>query len=111
MAEQPTQPVVVTKPTEPIQVTLPTSPVAKEVKKPVANEEKTKAQKKEQSIYDHCIKHTVKPGETLLDIAQEHVVALQQLRYFNHLDKQDPKIKVGQVLYIPFKPSYVPYGE
>lgn len=58
----------------------------------------------------NCIKHEVKLGETLFDIAQKYVVALQQLRYFNHLSKENPKVRAGQIIYIPFKPINVPYG-
>lgn len=61
--------------------------------------------------YSNCQTYTVKEGDTLLDVAQKSSVALQQLRYFNHINKATFKIKVGQVLYIPKKPINVPTGE
>lgn len=61
--------------------------------------------------YSGCEIYEVKQGDTLLKIAQKFVVALQQLRYFNHIDKQTMKIKPGKTLYIPKEPIDVPYGE
>lgn len=61
--------------------------------------------------YSGCQIHVVQAGETLLSIAQEYVVAFQQLRYFNHLDHQDPKIRTGQKLAIPKEPVQVPYAK
>lgn len=61
--------------------------------------------------YSNCKQYVVQQGDTLLDVAQKFVVALQQLRYFNHLDKEDPVIRPGKTLYIPDKPINVPYGE
>ena len=61
--------------------------------------------------YSNCKQYVVQEGDTLLDVAQKFVVALQQLRYFNHLDKANPVIKPGKTLYIPDKPINVPYGE
>lgn len=61
--------------------------------------------------YSGCQIHVVQAGETLLSIAQEYVVAFQQLRYFNHLDHQNPKIRTGQKLVIPNKPIQVPYAK
>lgn len=88
----------------------PTKPVApkpepvKEVK-PVAKDPKGMFD------YSNCKQYVVQQGDTLLDVAQRFVVALQQLRYFNHLDKEDPVIRPGKTLYIPDKPINVPYGE
>ena len=59
--------------------------------------------------YTGCLTHTVQAGETLLDIAQQYTVALQQLRYFNHIDRHTFKIRTGQVLAIPSEPVQVPY--
>lgn len=61
--------------------------------------------------YSNCPTYTVKEGDTLLDVAQSNAVALQQLRYFNHINKATLKVKAGQVLYIPKKPINVPTGE
>lgn len=61
--------------------------------------------------YAGCQVHVVEAGETLFSIAQKYVVAIQQLRYFNHLDHENPKIKIGQKLVIPNKPIMVPYGK
>lgn len=59
--------------------------------------------------YTGCQTHKVQEGETLLDIAQQYAVALQQLRYFNHIDRHTFKIRTGQVLAIPSEPVHVPY--
>lgn len=61
--------------------------------------------------YSKCPNYTVKKDETLFDVAQKNNVALQQLRYFNHLNKATWKIKDGQTLYIPREPIHVPVGE
>lgn len=61
--------------------------------------------------YSKCPNYTVKKGETLFDVAQKNKVALQQLRYFNHLNKATWQIKEGQTLYIPREPINVPTGE
>lgn len=61
--------------------------------------------------YSNCQTYTVKEGDNLFDVAQKGSVALQQLRYFNHINKATLKIKVGQVLYIPKNPVTVPTGE
>lgn len=61
--------------------------------------------------YSKCPNYTVKKDETLFDVAQKNNVALQQLRYFNHLNKATWKIKEGQTLYIPREPIHVPVGE
>lgn len=61
--------------------------------------------------YSKCQTYTVKKGDTLFDVAQKFEVALQQLRYFNHLDKATWRIKEGQTLYIPVKPVHVPTGK
>ena len=54
--------------------------------------------------------YVVKDGETLFDVAEKYHVAIQQLRYFNHINKQTFKIKTGQTIYVPNKPVEVPYG-
>lgn len=61
--------------------------------------------------YSGCKTHVVKEGESLYDIAQENAVAMQQLRYFNHIPKDSFKIKAGQTLVIPKTPVNVPYGK
>lgn len=61
--------------------------------------------------YSTCQTYVVQKGETLLDVAQKKGVALQQLRYFNHLNKATWKIREGQTLYIPKQPIHVPAGE
>lgn len=60
--------------------------------------------------YSGCKTYKVKAGDSLFDIAQKYVVAMQQLRYFNHIAKNG-SLKVGQTLYIPKEPINVPYGE
>lgn len=61
--------------------------------------------------YSNCKNYVVKEGDQLLDIAQKFGIALQQLRYFNHLDKATFKIKSGQTIYIPKEPVLVPAGK
>lgn len=61
--------------------------------------------------YTGCEQYTVQDGDTLFDVAQKYKIALQQLRYFNHVNKATFKIRPGQVLYIPTKPVYVPVGK
>lgn len=61
--------------------------------------------------YSNCKTYVVKDGDTLFDIAQKYTIALQQLRYFNHLDRNTFAIKTGQTIYIPNKPVYVPTGK
>ena len=66
---------------------------------------------KEKFDYTGCQKYVVQPGETLYDIAQKYVVALQQLRYFNNISKATLHVREGQTIYIPKKPVYVPAGK
>lgn len=54
--------------------------------------------------------YKVQDGESLFDVAQKYSVALQQLRYFNHIDKTTMKVRAGQTIYIPNKPVNIPYG-
>lgn len=54
--------------------------------------------------------YVIKQGESLFDVAQKFSVALQQLRYFNHINKVTMKVKEGQTVYIPNHPINVPYG-
>lgn len=61
--------------------------------------------------YNGCQTHIVKENETLFDVAQQYNVALQQLRYFNHINRATMDIKVGQTLYIPKEPVHVPTGK
>lgn len=61
--------------------------------------------------YSNCETYKVARGDKLIDVAFKYHVALQQLRYFNHLDKTTMEIKPDQVLYIPDKPVNVPVGE
>lgn len=86
------------KPTEPL----------KEVK-PVAEE--TFKDPTGQFNYEGCKQVVVQDGESLLDIANKNNVALQQLRYFNHVDKSTLKVTPKQKLAIPQKPIQVPTGK
>ncbi|WP_240395072.1 LysM peptidoglycan-binding domain-containing protein [Lactobacillus crispatus] len=61
--------------------------------------------------YTNCKTYTVKEGQTLLDVANEVLVAYQQLRYFNGLSKTNPVVKAGQVIYIPDQAINVPLGK
>lgn len=98
------KPVVLPKEVKPIEVKPAPQPV-KEVTETVA--------KDPMGMFDYsgCESYEVKQGDTLLEIAQKFVVALQQLRYFNHIDKETMKVRPGKVLYIPKEPIDVPYGE
>lgn len=58
--------------------------------------------------YTNCKTYTVKEGQTLLDVANDVLVAYQQLRYFNGLSKNNPVVKAGQVIYIPNEAVKVP---
>ena len=89
---------------EPTKPVAPKPEMVKEVK-PVVKDPKGMFD------YSNCKQYVVQQGDTLLDVAQKFVVALQQLRYFNHLDKGNPVIRPGKTLYIPDKPINVPYGE
>lgn len=95
----------VNAPTQPTTVTTP-QPAGKEVK-PVAEV------KDPEGVFDYtgCQAHVVKEGETLFDVAQQYNVAMQQLRYFNHVNKVTMRIKTGQTLYIPKEPVHVPTGK
>lgn len=61
--------------------------------------------------YVGCKTYTVKEGDTLYDVAQKYTVALQQLRYFNHIDRNDWTLTPGKKLYIPKEPIHVPRGK
>lgn len=61
--------------------------------------------------YSNCETYKVARGDKLIDVAFKYHVALQQLRYFNHLDKSTMAIKPDQILYIPNKPINVPVGK
>lgn len=101
----PKKPIEVNPPTQPTTVTTP-QPTKKEVK-PVAEVKDPKGM----FDYTGCQTHVVKEGETLFDVAQQYHVAMQQLRYFNHVNKATMSIKTGQTLYIPKEPVYVPTGK
>lgn len=123
MAEETKQPDLIDKPdTEKIDPATPVKPKPTEVlpkvnkpievNRPVEKEVKPVAKDpKGMFDYSNCKQYVVQAGDTLLDVAQKYVVALQQLRYFNHLDKGNPVIRPGKTLYIPDKPINVPYGE
>ncbi|MBO4165887.1 LysM peptidoglycan-binding domain-containing protein [Lactobacillus crispatus] len=95
---------VAPKAEKPIEV-KPTEP-AKEVK-PVAEVKDPKGM----FDYTGCEQYTVQDGETLFDVAQKYKIALQQLRYFNHVPKDTMRVKPKQTLYIPKEPVFVPTGK
>lgn len=84
-------------------------PVVKAQKAPVKEVKTVFKDPTGQFDYTGCQTHKVQAGETLLDIAQQYTVAIQQLRYFNHIDRHTFKIRTGQVLAIPSEPVHVPY--
>lgn len=61
--------------------------------------------------YTGCEQYTVQDGESLFDVAQKYKIALQQLRYFNHVPKDTMRVKPKQTLYIPKELVLVPVGE
>lgn len=124
MADQPTQPSteVAPKKVTPIEVTKPPiKPFTKEETAEVVKiltdqkkEVKPMAEVKDpRGMFDYtgCEQYTVQDGESLFDVAQKYKVALQQLRYFNHVPKDTMRVKPKQTLYIPKEPVLVPVGE
>ena len=95
--------------------------VAPKIEKPIevkptepAKEVKPMAEVKDpRGMFDYtgCEQYTVQDGESLFDVAQKNKVALQQLRYFNHVPKDTMRVKPKQTLYIPKEPVLVPVGE
>lgn len=87
----------------------PTQPKAEPKKdvKPVADKAKDPTGEFD---YSECKTYTVKDGQDLLDVANAVHVAYRQLRYFNHLPKNNPHVKAGQVIYIPNDAVVVPLG-
>ena len=132
MDNQPIKPTDTTQPTQPKQTTVvPTTPkpieVTKPPIKPFTQEQTAEAlkaltdPKKEvrpmakdpMNMFDYsdCKTHVAQDGESLFDIAEANHVALQQLRYFNHINKATLRIRPNQTIYIPNKPVPVPAGE
>ena len=93
--------------------TKPTDTSADTKTAPITNKGGENMAKDPEGMFDYskCQTYTVKKGDTLFDVAQKFEVALQQLRYFNHLDKATWRIREGQTLYIPTKPIHVPTGK
>lgn len=100
---------VLSAPKKPIEVNPPTQPTTVTTPQPTKKEVKPMAEGK--FDYTSCQQHVVQEGEKLFDVAQKYNVALQQLRYFNHINKATLRIRKGQTLYIPKEPVYVPAGE
>lgn len=99
---------------KPIDVNTPTQPTTVITPQPTEKEVKPVAEVKDpEGMFDYtgCQTHVVKEGETLFDVAQQYNVAMQQLRYFNHVNKATMRIKIGQTLYIPKEPVHVPTGK
>ena len=132
MADQPIKPTDTTQPTQPKQTTVvPTTPKPIEVTKPpirpftkeetaemlkILTDPKKEVRpmaKDPMNMFDYsdCKTHVVQDGESLFDIAEANHVALQQLRYFNHINKATLRIRPNQTIYIPNKPVPVPAGE
>lgn len=135
MEDQPIKPTDTTQPTQPTQpkqaTVVSTTPkpieVTKPPIKPFTKEETAEAlkiltdTKKEvrpmakdpMNMFDYsdCKTHQVQDGESLFDIAEANHVALQQLRYFNHINKATLRIRPNQTIYIPNTPVPVPAGE
>lgn len=93
------------KPAQLTQPTVKTQPTTGGGEKTVAKDPKGMFD------YSNCETYKVARGDKLIDVAFKYHVALQQLRYFNHLDKATMAIKPDQILYIPNKPINVPVGK
>ena len=105
---------VLSAPKKPIEVNTPTQPTTVTTPQPTQKEVKPVAEVKDpKGMFDYtgCEKYTVQDGESLFDVAQKYKVALQQLRYFNHVPKDTMRVKPKQTLYIPKEPVLVPVGE
>lgn len=110
----PVQPVksVPAVPTSDKSVSVVSAPVSQPTQSTMGGGEKTVAKDpKGMFDYSNCETYKVTRGDKLIDVAFKYHVALQQLRYFNHLNKAAMEIKPDQVLYIPDKPVNVPVGE
>ena len=102
------------------KVTVDAPKTTNDVPKVAVNHEKTalnaqstpekEVKRVEQTVFDYtnCKTYTVKEVQTLLDVANDVLVAYQQLRYFNGLPKNNPVVKAGQVIYIPNQAVDVP---
>lgn len=81
------------------------------INKPTPSKGGDKPMAKDPNDFSNCKFCTVEDGDTLFDIAQRYKVAIQQLRYFNHINKATWHISKGQKIYIPNVPVYVPRGK
>lgn len=93
------------KPAQLTQPTVKTQPITGGGEKTVAKDPKGMFD------YSDCKTYQVAKDDKLIDIAFKYHIALQQLRYFNHIDKATLKIKEGQTIYIPNEPVNVPVGK
>lgn len=103
MADQKNKPIVF-NPNEPKQATRPTVKVQ-------VNEPKAQSTEPRPSKFAGCESHKVQQREKLVDIANNWHIALQQLRYFNGLNKNTFALYVGQVIYKPKQDVKVPKGK
>ena len=60
--------------------------------------------------YSKATEYQVQDGDTLYSVAQKFLVAMQQLRYFNHI-RPGRDLRVGKTIYIPNEPINVPVGK
>ena len=60
--------------------------------------------------YSKATEYQVQDGDTLYSVAQKFLVAMQQLRYFNHI-RPGRELRVGKTIYIPKEPINVPVGK
>lgn len=60
--------------------------------------------------YSKATAYAVQPGDDLFSVAQKFKVAMEQLRYFNHI-RPGRNLRVGKTIYIPNAPVYVPVGK
>lgn len=55
--------------------------------------------------------YQVQPNDTLLSIANQFQVGLQQLRFYNNINKETFSIRVGQTIHIPSAQVIIPIGK
>ena len=55
--------------------------------------------------------YDVQEGDSLLTIANRFMIGIQQLRFYNNIDKDTLAVKPGQKIHIPSAPVVIPTGK
>lgn len=98
------------------KVTMPDSSVTRIENKAVKGGDKSMVVKKKpvdstgEFDYSKATEYQVQDGDTLYSVAQKFLVAMEQLRYFNHI-RPGKDLRAGKIIYIPKEPVYVPVGK